>query len=131
MIETKPDRAESAMDFDENTDGKRTPRAIRFSETEWQRIKIASTRRGISIGGFIRDAALERAAQGPDSEPAGLSSEIEELIKHTFRYAFILTSIKREELIGEGRQRTVDMAVSRARDAQNELFSSQNSPPSP
>ena len=128
MIETDPDRAETASNFNENGDGKRTPRAIRFSESEWKRIKTAATERGISIGGFVRDAALERAAQGSGMQTASFSPEIEQLIRHTFRYAFILTSIKRDELIKDGRQRTIDEAVRRARAAQLELLSDPEHP---
>ena len=41
----------------------RTPRAIRFSESEWDRIRIAAAERGISFGSFVREAALGRAAE--------------------------------------------------------------------
>ena len=122
MIETDPNRAETASDFNENGHGKRTPKAIRFSDSEWKRIKTAATERGISIGGFIRDAALERVATQSGAQSGSISPGIEELIKHTFRYAFILTSIKRDELVGERRQVVVDKAVERARAAQAELL---------
>ena len=128
MIETDPVPGESSSDFSQNADKKRTPRAIRFSESEWNRIKTAATQRGISISGFVRDAALQRAAERAEEESASFSPRIEELIEHTFRYAFILTSIRRDELIGEGRQKMVDDVVERARAAQAELLAPTQNP---
>ncbi len=123
MIQTDPDRTRPDSDLNQDVYEKRTPRTIRFSESEWKLIKTAASERGISIGGFIRDAALGRAALRSGSNSALFSPGIEDLIKHTFRYAFILTSIKRDELISDRRQKDVDDAVERARAAQAELFS--------
>ena len=122
MIETDQDRAETSSSSGENRHGKRTPKTIRFSESEWKRIKTAATERGISIGGFVRDAALARTEGPSGQELTQALAGIEELIKHTFRYAFILTSIKRDELILDGRTSVVDDAVDRARTAQAELL---------
>ena len=131
MIDTNPKRVEGISESDENADQTRTPRAIRFSESEWKRIKTAANERGISIGGFIRDAALDRTTERSGNHSASFSPGIEELIKHTFRYAFILTSIKRDELVGERRQEIVDDAVQRARAAQAELLSPSHDHPPP
>ena len=130
MIETGQHRGKTAPDFDKNRAGRRTPKAIRFSESEWKRIKTAATARGISIGGFVRDAALAQAAAGSTLHSAPLSPGMEELIKHTFRYVFILTSITRDRLIDEGLREIVDNAVQRARAAQAELLpGSEDFPP--
>ena len=65
-------------------------------------------------------------------ESVVFSPGIEELIKHTFRYAFILTSIKRGECLDDPRGQGVERAVERARAAQAELLSPrQNRPPPP
>ena len=127
MIEHHPSPAKTASNFDENTTDKRTPRAIRFSESEWKRIRTAASARGISIGGFVRDAALHRVAEHSGMGSAPFSAGIEELIKQTFRYTFVLASIKRNELVGEGRQHSVDDAVSQALAAQDELLISPRS----
>ena len=128
MIGTDPNRADNLSDFDENAKEKRTPRAIRFSDSEWNRIKTAATARGISIGGFVRDSALDRAAEHSGKGSAPFSPGIEELIKQTFRYAFVLASIKRDELVDEGHGQTLDDAVSLAVSAQDELLSSVRDP---
>ena len=123
MIEDNPNRSEAASSFDQNTTDKRTPRSIRFSESEWKRIKTAATARGISIGGFVRDAALHRVAEHSDKRSAPFSPGIEDLIKQTFRYTFVLASIKRDEFLDDGRGQEIDNAVERASAAQIELIS--------
>ena len=130
MIQNDPNGAESASGFDENAKEKRTPKAIRFSESEWNRIKTAATARGISIGGFVRDAALDRASEHSGKRSAPFSPGIEELIKQTFRYAFMLASIKREEFVSDGRNQEIEKAIELAGEAQTELLSgaSDNSP---
>ena len=110
----------------------RTPRAIRFSESEWQQVRIAAAKRGISFSSFVREAAMIHAAGQSEDATAPLSPAIEELIKQTFRYAFFLASIKRDEILQDGRGPDVDQAVKRARAAEAELLSTtQHAPPHP
>ena len=80
MIETHPDRAKPDSDFSENVREKRTPRTIRFSESEWKRIKTAATERAISVGGFVRDAALAHATAHSGKRSILVSPTIEEVI---------------------------------------------------
>ena len=101
----------------------RTPRAIRFSESEWDRIRIAAAERGISFGSFVRQAALGRAAEHFGDNSAALPPEIVELIKHTFRYAFIFSTMKRNEFVKDGRRKEVDKVVELARRAQAKVLS--------
>ena len=101
----------------------RTPRAIRFSESEWQQVRSAAAKRGISFGGFVREAALAHAAGPTEGESAGVRPGIEELIKQTFRYSFILASIKRDELVRDRRDRDIENIIELAGIAQDELLS--------
>ena len=101
----------------------RTPRAIRFSESEWDRVRIAAAERGISFGSFVREAALGRAAENVGDNSAALPPEIVELIKHTYRYAFIFSTMKRNEFVKDGRRKEVDEAVELARRAQAKVLS--------
>ena len=123
MMQDDTFQPQIAADAGDNSRDVRKLRPIRFSESEWQRIKTAANQRGISFGGFVRDAALAHVAAQNVSKSPAFSPAIEELIKQTFRYTFILASIKRDELIDEGRGQTVDHAVSLALDAQDELLS--------
>ncbi len=109
--------------INKHTADPRTPRAIRFSESEWQRIRSAAGKRGISFGGFVREAALAHAAGPTKAESAGVRPGIEELIKQTFRYSFILASIKRDELVRDRRDQDIDNIIELAGIAQDELLS--------
>ena len=101
----------------------RTPRAIRFSESEWDRVRIAAAKRGISFASFVREAALGRAAEEFGDNSTGLPPGIVELIKHTYRYAFIFSTMKRNEFVKDGRRQEVDEVVELARRAQNTVLS--------
>ena len=105
----------------------RTPRAIRFSESEWRQVRVAAAKRGISFGSFVRDAAMTSAAEQSRPESPALSSGIEELIKQTFRYAFVLASIKRDQFLAEGRGQEIEKAIKLAQNAQAELDSDSES----
>ena len=45
------------------------------------------------------------------------------MIKHTYRYAFIFSTMKRNEFVKDGRPKEVDEAVELARRAQPDVFS--------
>ena len=118
--------------IDKHATDARTPRAIRFSESEWQQVRIAAAKRGIAFGSFVREAAMTHAAGQSVDASAPLSPGVEELIKQTFRYAFFLASIKREEFLQQGRGPEIDQAVERAQAAEAELLSTaQHAPPKP
>ena len=109
--------------INKNAADPRTPRAIRFSESEWDRIRIAAGKRGISFGSFVREAALGRAGDDFGENSTTIPPGIVELIKHTYRYAFILSTMKRNEFVKDGRRKEVDKAVELARRAQAEVLS--------
>ena len=109
--------------IDKHAADPRTPRAIRFSESEWQQVRSAAGKRGISFGGFVREAALTHAAGQTGAESVAFSPGIEELIKQTFRYAFVLASIKRDDLVRDHRDQDIENAIDLARNAQDELLS--------
>lgn len=109
--------------INKNAAAPRTPRAIRFSESEWDRVRIAAAKRGISFGSFVREAALGRAAEDFGDNSTALPPGIVDLIKHTYRYAFIFSTMKREEFVKNGRRQEVDEVVELARRAQAKVLS--------
>ena len=73
---------------------------------------------GISPATFARNAAL-RAAADSEVDPAGaLPPEFLELVKRIYRSTYILSTLKRDELIREGRREELDHTVQAARQAQ-------------
>ena len=65
----------------------------------------------------------------PQTEHIGLSPALVEIIKLTHRSAYILSTLKRDEMISEGRGREMDELVRAARIAQADVFTSQSSRP--
>ena len=61
------------------------------------------------------------------SNPAGLRPSSSKIIKLTHRSTYILSTLKRDEMIREGRAREMDEVVRDARNAQANLLSSESS----
>ena len=100
------------------TPDQRAPRTIRFSDAEWEKVEQAAREIGISPATFARNAAL-RAAADSKVDPAGaLPPEFLELVKRIYRSTYILSTLKRDELIREGRREELDRTVQAAREAQ-------------
>ena len=123
MKRNNPSRTRRPAGINTHPADARTPRAVRFSESEWERVRIAATKRGISFGSFVREAAMTHAAAENPQESATLPPEFVQLMRHTFRYACTLTTMKRNELIRAGHRDEVNKAVEFARNAEAELLS--------
>ena len=100
------------------TPDQRAPRTIRFSDAEWEKVEQAAREIGISPATFARNAVLSAAAP-PKVDPAGaLPPEFLKLVKRIYRSTYILSTLKRDELIREGRREELDRTVQAAREAQ-------------
>ena len=108
----------------QNRTDKRTQRSIRFSDPEWAVVEKAATLRGIAPAEFVRNAAISAASDKSSKDFPSITPEIIELIKRTHRCAYILSTLKRDEMIRVGRGREMDDMVDTARKAQAELLSS-------
>ncbi len=108
----------------QNRNDRRTQRSIRFSDPEWEVVETAATGRGIAPAEFVRNASISAAADKSSKDFPSITPEIIELIKRTHRCAYILSPLKRDEMIREGRGREMDDMVDAARKAQAELLSS-------
>ena len=96
----------------------RRTRGIRFSETEWQEVREAAERRGVPAAEFVRAAVLGAARGGGDApDLAGLAP----LIERTFRYAWVLATLRRDEMAADGRGEEMERLVESARALQQEL----------
>ena len=97
-------------------------RSIRFTQNEWDAIVEAAEKAGTSPGSFVRKAAARAAADDLYLYGGGLTPELAELIKHTFRGVYLLTCLKQEELDGSDRETLFDRAAEEARIAQNKTL---------
>ena len=97
-------------------------RSIRFTKNEWDAVVEAAEKAGMSPGSFVRKAAARAAADDLYLYGNGLTPELAELIKQTFRGVYLLTWLKREELDGKGEGTAFDRAVASALIAQDETM---------
>ena len=102
-------------------------RSIRFTKAEWDDVVDAAEKAGLTPSTFVRRAAARAAAEDLHVEGGGLTPELAELVKRTFRGVHLLTYLKREELDGSGMGTLFDRAAEDARSAQGKAF---GTPPS-
>ena len=120
----------AANHTDEKTNGPSSPiggarrikRNVRFSDPEWKMIGEAAEKRGITPSELIRNAALSIVASASQADTNGLSPGLVEVIKRTHRGIYILSTLKRDEMVRMGRGEEVDHLVEEARKAQAELL---------
>ena len=105
---------------------KRTRRTVRFSDPEWKQVQVAAARRGITPSEYVRNAALGGGDGALQAETGDLSPGLVEIIKLTHRSAYILSTLKRDEMIREGRAREMDEVVRAARNAQADVLHSES-----
>ena len=130
MTVEKPPNAKTDLPGPRGRDARRIKRTVRFSDPEWQQVQKAAERRGITASDYVRGAALNLVDHDPQPKPGGLSPALIEIIKLTHRSAYILSTLKRDEMISEGRGREMDELVRAARIAQADILASQSSHPS-
>jgi len=76
----------------------------------------------MSPGSFVRKAAARAAADDLYLYGGGLTPELADLIKQTFRGVYLLAYLKRDELDGSDRKDLFGRAVADARTAQDETL---------
>ena len=102
-----------------NENRKRSPRSIRFSDCEWDRIEIVAARRGITAGELVRAAAIAATADGPAL--SGSSAQLVAQIEQILRYTHILATEMRGRMLTEGRGEEMEELIRSARALQDEL----------
>ena len=118
MTEKDPASAEADVNADKKYADPRTPRSIRFSDSEWARVEQAANARGMTAAVLVRHAAMSLADGKDSKETASLTPGLVGLIERTFRNTYILATLKRDELIHEGRGDDIDELVRTARKLQ-------------
>ena len=116
---TKTDRteAESGDRPTANQGAARRTRGIRFSDSEWQEVKTAAQLHDVPAAEFVRKGILDVARGRAGATPASLAP----LIERSFRYAYMLVTQKRDELIREGRGEEMEKLAKDAQALQNQL----------
>ena len=123
MADNDPIELSAAADAGAKPSEQRSPRSIRFSDTEWQQVEKAAKETDTSPATFTRNAALSVAA-GPNAAASGaLPSGVVELIKRIYLSTYMLSTLKRDEMIDEGRRDEFDRTIEAAREAQAFILS--------
>ena len=97
-------------------------RSIRFSDGEWDAVVEAAEKAGMTPGTFVRKAAARAAADDLYLYGGGLTPELVDLIKRTFRGVHLLAYLKRDELAKLGRESDLETAAQAARIAQSDTL---------
>jgi len=104
----RKDRGKSNESGERAGDPRRS-RTIRFSDSEWQLVEDAALRQGIPASQLVRAVTLAAAEERLD-RPAGaaITPGHLALIEDIFRGVYLLTTIRKEELLGEKRNKQLD-----------------------
>ncbi len=117
MAENGPIEPETNDSRDPRQSDVRRTRGIRFSDSEWEEVKTAAEKHGVPAAEFVRDTVLDLARGRTSATSAALPPGLAALIESTYRGVYILTTLKREEMIREGRGEELDEIVQAARNA--------------
>ncbi len=118
MNEYQADTAKSGENSAKRQSEPRVPRSIRFSTSEWKSIEKDAKARGMTAAELVRYAATSLAdgSIGPNSE--AFPPEVPAQIEHIYRGVYLLSTLKRDDLIREGRQEDLERIAKAASESQ-------------
>ena len=103
---------------DQSRSDARKPRSVRFSDSEWSLVERAAARQGIPAGELVRSGALALAEDRlGEAAPATLSAGHAALIEEIYRFAYVMATLRRNELLDARRDDELDDLVEQAREA--------------
>lgn len=102
----------------------RKNRGIRFFDPEWEAVKQAAQALDLTPAEFVRDRNLEFVRNPPGDGHVAIPANLTPLIERTFRYAYMLATKMRDEMIDHGKTEELDTLVSEARALQSDLLAS-------
>ena len=110
----------------ENSDEKlaesRSPRSIRFSDSEWGCIEQEAAERGMTAAELVRHAAVSIAKGKRTANSLSFPPEIAAQIERIYRGVYLLSTLKRDELVREGYQDDLDRIMKDARESQASIL---------
>ena len=118
-----PDTENGARPPDRQADARKT-RGIRFSDSEWEEVKTAAETHAVPAAEFVREKILDFARNPDRDDFTAVPPSLAPLIERMFRYTWMLATLKRDELIGEGRGEEIEKLIQEARALQESLLRS-------
>lgn len=123
MTENRPKPAETNANMDEKDAVPRTSRSIRFSDSEWAKVEQASRERGMTAAELVRHAAMSLAEGKFIDGGTAFTPGHAALLERIFRATYILTTLKRDEMMQKGHGDEMSTLVKAARNLQASLLS--------
>ena len=99
----------------------RSPRSIRFSNFEWAEIEKEAKARGMTAAELARHAAVSFAEGKLTPNAEAFPPEIAAQIERIYRGVYLLSTLKRDEMVREGRQKELDHIAKAARESQDTI----------
>lgn len=108
----------------------RTPRSIRFSDSEWAGIENEAKARGMTAAELARHAAVSFAEGKLTPNTEAFPLEIAAQIERIYRGVYLLSTLKRDEMIRDGHQETLDRIHKSAHESQLAILDETSTPAS-
>ena len=105
----------------EKPDEPRKTRGIRFSQSEWEEVKAAAERRNVPAAEYVRATILAAARGGSDAGAEANPADLAPLIERIFRYVYMLATLRRDELVRDGRGDEAEKLIAAAREVQGQI----------
>ena len=121
MTDSKPIEPETGDGAAEKPGDARKTRGIRFSESEWEEVKSAAERHDVPAAEFVRARILEIARGRTGADSSAFPADLAPLIERTFRYVYMLATLRRDELVRDGHGDEMEKLVESARELQDRL----------
>ncbi len=122
MTENHSVAGDSSENPDEKHGESRSPRSIRFSDFEWTCIEKEARERGMTAAELVRHAAMGFATGKLTANSPGFPPEIAAQLERIYRGVYLLSTLKRDELVREGRKNELDRTIKDARESQESIM---------
>ena len=100
----------------------RSPRSIRFSDSEWARIENEAKVRGMSAAELVRHTTVSFAAGKLKPNTEAFPPEIAAQIERIYRGVYLLSTLKRGEMVRDGQQEALDKIHKNAHESQTAIL---------
>ena len=113
-----------------NFSERRLPRSIRFSDAEWKLIEGVARERGMAAAELVRHVSVGFATGKFTTDPYGntqtLLPMMADQIDRIYNGVYMLTSLKRNEMLGNGQKEKLEKIIQDARKSKK-LFQEESS----
>ena len=98
--------------------GPRVPRSIRFSESEWAGVEKEAKAQGTTAAELVRRAAVTATTGKPATDSPAFPPEVAAQIERIYRGVYLLSTLRRNEMLHEGREEEYERIRQGAQDSQ-------------